>query len=168
MDGWATRPGVGSARDPDMGVAGRGAVSAVDRTAARESRVASGARSPPERKRVDPMEEPGLPRQSRFRRSARADRARYSTLEEITDDDSAKIPSGTRGQDGLDVALCRLGILTRTPQRGTTRRSRRPRRTVAELVATANVPAPFRALTSLYLETHATRVSHAPSRFVTS
>ena len=76
----------------------------------------------------------------------------YSALGEITDDDLAQIPSGTRGQDGLDVALCRLGILTRTPQRGTTRRSRRPRRTVAELVATANVPAPFRALTSLYLE----------------
>ena len=76
MDGWATRPGAGSARDPDMDVAGRGAVSAVDRTAAGESRVASGARSPPERDRVDPMEEPGLPRQSRVRRSPRADRAR--------------------------------------------------------------------------------------------
>jgi len=58
------------------------------------------------------------------------------------------------------VALCRLGILTRTPQRGTTRRSRRPRRTVAELVAMADVPTPFRALTVLYLDTYATRVSH--------
>jgi hypothetical protein len=67
----------------------------------------------------------------------------YSALEEVTDDDLAQIPSGTRGQDGLDVALCRLGILTRTPQRGTTRRSRRPRRTVAELVAMAGVPVPF-------------------------
>src|ERR1700694_223641 len=37
----------------------------------------------------------------------------YSALEEITDDDLAQIPSGTRGQDGLDVALCRLGILPR-------------------------------------------------------
>jgi hypothetical protein len=84
----------------------------------------------------------------------------YSALGEITDDDLAQIPSGTRGQDGLDVALCRLGILTRTPQRGTTRRSRRPRRTVAELVAMADVPTPFRALTLLYLDTYATRVSH--------
>jgi hypothetical protein len=83
----------------------------------------------------------------------------YSALEEITDDDLAQIPSGTRGQDGLDVALCRLGILTRTPQRGTTRRSRRPPRTVAELVAMADVPTPFRALTLLYLDTYATRVS---------
>jgi hypothetical protein len=41
----------------------------------------------------------------------------YGALGEITDDDLAQIPSGTRGQDGLDVALCRLGILTRTPQR---------------------------------------------------
>lgn len=70
--------GAGTTRDPDVGVAGRGAVSAVDRTAARESRVASGARSPPERNRVDPMEEPGLPRQSRVRRSPRADRARLA------------------------------------------------------------------------------------------
>lgn len=84
----------------------------------------------------------------------------YSALGEITDDDLAQIPSGTRGQDGLDVALCRLGILTRTPQRGTTRRSRRPRRTVAELVAMADMPTPFRALTLLYLDTYATRVSH--------
>lgn len=91
----------------------------------------------------------------------------YSALEEITDDDLAQIPSGTRGQDGLDVALWRLGILTRTPQRGTSRRSR-PRRTVAELVATANVPALFRALTLLYLDTYATRVSLSTSRCVTS
>src|SRR2546427_2301666 len=83
----------------------------------------------------------------------------YSALEEITDDDLAQIPSGTRGQDGLDVALCRLGILARTPQRGTSRRSRRPRRSVAELVAMSDVPAPFRAITSLYLETYATRIS---------
>jgi hypothetical protein len=72
----------------------------------------------------------------------------------------AQIPSGTRGQDVLDVALCRLGILQRTPQRGTSRRSRRPRRTVAELVAMADMPTPFRALTLLYLDTYATRVSH--------
>jgi len=83
----------------------------------------------------------------------------YSTLEEITDSNMAQIPAGTRGQDVLDVALCRLGILERTPQRGTSRRSRRPRRTVAELIAMSDVPAPFRALTLLYLETYATRVS---------
>jgi integrase len=83
----------------------------------------------------------------------------YTALQEITDNDLAQIPSGTRGQDGLDVALCRLGIVDRTPQRGTSRRSRRPRRTVAELVAMADVPAPFTALTLLYLETYATRVS---------
>ena len=84
----------------------------------------------------------------------------YGALEEITDDDLAQIPSGTRGQDGLDVALCRLGILTRTPQRGTTRRSRRPRRTIAELVAMADIAEPFHAITLLYLEAYATRISH--------
>ena len=84
----------------------------------------------------------------------------YNALAEITDDDLAQIPSGTRGQDGLDVVLCRLGILSRTAQRGTSRRSRRARRTIAELVAMANVPVPFKALTLLYLETYATRVSH--------
>jgi hypothetical protein len=83
----------------------------------------------------------------------------YGALDEITDDNMAQIPSGTRGQDVLDVALCRLGILERTPQRGTSRRSRRPRRTIAELVAISDVPAPFRSITSLYLETYATRIS---------
>jgi integrase len=83
----------------------------------------------------------------------------YGALDEITDDNMAQIPSGTRGQDVLDVALCRLGILERTPQRGTSRRSRRPRRTIAELVAVSDVPAPFRGITSLYLETYATRIS---------
>jgi hypothetical protein len=71
----------------------------------------------------------------------------------------AQIPSGTRGQDVLDVALCRRGILDRTPQRGTSRRSRRPRRTIAELVAMSEVPAPSKAITLLYLETYATRIS---------
>jgi hypothetical protein len=83
----------------------------------------------------------------------------YVALNKITDDHMAKMPSGTRGQDVLDVALCRLGILERTPQRGTSRRSRRPRRTIAELVAMSDVPAPFRTITSLYLETYATRIS---------
>jgi hypothetical protein len=32
-------------------------------------------------------------------------------IDEITDDNMAQIPSGTRGQDVLDVALCRLDIL---------------------------------------------------------
>jgi hypothetical protein len=84
----------------------------------------------------------------------------YVTLEEITDDDTAQIPSRVRGQDVLDAALCRAGILSRTPQRGTSRRSRRSRATVAELVAMADIAEPFRALTLLYLETYATRVSH--------
>jgi integrase len=84
----------------------------------------------------------------------------YATLEEITDDDVAQIPSRVRGTDVLDAALCRSGILSRTPQRGTSRRSRRRRATVAELVAMADIAEPFRALTLLYLETYATRVSH--------
>lgn len=83
----------------------------------------------------------------------------YDALDEITDENMAQIPSGTRGQDVLDVALCRLGILERTPQRGTSRRSRRPRRTIGELVAVSDVPAPFRGITSLYLETYETRIS---------
>ena len=84
----------------------------------------------------------------------------YAALEEITDDNSAQIPSGTRGQDVLDTALCGLGILRRTPQRGTSRRSRRCRSTVAELVAIADMAEPFRAITLLYLEAYATRISH--------
>jgi integrase len=84
----------------------------------------------------------------------------YAALEDITDDNVAQIPSGTRGQDVLDVALCGLGILRRTPQRGTSRRSRRRRSTVAELVAIADIAEPFRAVTLLYLEAYATRISH--------
>jgi hypothetical protein len=75
----------------------------------------------------------------------------YARLEQITDHDLAHIPSGARGQDVLDAALCGLGILRRTPQRGTTRRSRRRRATVAESVAMADLAEPFRALTLLYL-----------------
>jgi hypothetical protein len=102
---------------------------------------------------------------SRVRRTSRTAKptttaAQYGAFDEITDDNMAQIPSGTRGQDVLDVALCRLGILERTPQRGTSRRSRRPRGTIAELVAVSDVPAPFRGITSLYLETYETRISH--------
>jgi hypothetical protein len=84
----------------------------------------------------------------------------YAALEAITEEDLAQIPSGTRGQDVLDTALCGLNILRRTPQRGTSRRSRRRRLTVAELVAASDIAESFRAITLLYLEAYATRVSH--------
>jgi hypothetical protein len=145
-----------------------GCVSAVDRMPAGESRAASGARSPPERDGVDPMEEPISEDKAAVSVGLRVLIARgYNALGEITDDDLAQIPSGTRGQDGLDVALCRLGTLTRTPQRGTTRRSRRPRRTIAELVAMADLPTPSEP--SRYLSRHVRdpgqpRLRHAASQ----
>jgi integrase len=84
----------------------------------------------------------------------------YTTLQEITDADLAAIPrQWSKGSDVLDAALCALGVFTRTPQRGASRRNRRGRRTPAELVALADMPDRFRAVTILYLETYATRIS---------
>lgn len=84
----------------------------------------------------------------------------YPTLQEITDADLAAIPpQWSKGSDVLDAALCALGVFARTPQRGASRRNRRGRLAPAELVARAAIPERFRLVTTLYLETYATRIS---------
>jgi integrase len=84
----------------------------------------------------------------------------YRTLQEIREQDLAAIPvASAKGSDLLDAALCTLGVFARTPQRGSSRHHRRGRRSVAELVADAELPARFRPITRLYLETYATRIS---------
>lgn len=83
----------------------------------------------------------------------------YVCLKEIMDADLCNIPVDARGVDTLDRALCALGVFTRTPKRGTTRKSRLERLCPDQMVSIAKVPEGFRAVTTLYLETYATRIS---------
>ena len=83
----------------------------------------------------------------------------YGSLTEITEQDLTAIPVKCWGTDVLDAALCSMGVFSRTSQRGPTRRNRRGRRTIAELVDMAHIPEPFRPITILYLETYSTRIS---------
>jgi integrase len=83
----------------------------------------------------------------------------YSSLKEITDADLSNIPVDARGVDTLDLALCALGVFTRTPKRGTTRKSRLERLSPDQMLRIAKVPERFRAVTTLYLETYSTRIS---------
>jgi integrase len=85
----------------------------------------------------------------------------YEQLEAITEQDLAAVPLRIRGQDVFDAALCQLGVLDRTAQRGTTRRGRVARLSPAELVAQSDIPQRFQEVTVLYLETYATRISDA-------
>ncbi len=82
----------------------------------------------------------------------------YRSAAEITERDLLDVPAGTPGGDILDAALCALGIFARTPERGARRRARRERLSPAELVARSDIAAPFRAVTTLYLETYAARI----------
>ena len=84
----------------------------------------------------------------------------YQRLEQITDDDLRAIPSFTHhGLNALDAALCAVGVFDRTPQQGSTRRHRRERRSVPELVEDADIPERFKDVTILYLETYSLRIS---------
>jgi integrase len=85
----------------------------------------------------------------------------YGSLAQITPADLRDAPSvkRQRGIDTLDAALCALGILERSPQRGATRQQRVARASPGELVARVEMPERFRAVTTLYLETYAQRVS---------
>lgn len=83
----------------------------------------------------------------------------HNRLDAITEEDLTLVPSAVKGQDGLDAALCRLGVLARTPKRGVTRRCRVGRRSPAELVEHSDIPDRFQAVTVLYLETYTTRIS---------
>jgi integrase len=85
----------------------------------------------------------------------------YRSLAQIASADLQDAPTvrRQRGIDTLDAALCALGILERSPQRGATRQQRVERASVSELVARVQMPERFRAVTALYLETYAQRVS---------
>jgi integrase len=83
----------------------------------------------------------------------------YDQLESVTEQDLAAVPVRIRGQDVFDAALCQLGVLDRTPRRGSTRRGRRRRLTATELVAQSDIPPQFRDVTVLYLDTYAARIS---------
>jgi hypothetical protein len=83
----------------------------------------------------------------------------YQSLDQITEQDLTTVPSWSHGTDTLDAALCSMGVFNRTAQRGPTRRLRRGRHSVADLVAMAKIPEHFRTVTALYLETYATRIT---------
>jgi integrase len=83
----------------------------------------------------------------------------YASISELTEEDLKAIPPQSTGTDVLDAALCSLGVFNRTPQRGPTRRHRGSRHTIAHLIAMADIPESFRAITELYLEVYSTRVS---------
>ena len=67
----------------------------------------------------------------------------YTSLTDITEKDLAAIPPHSLGADVLDAALCSLGVFARTPQRGPTRRHRRGRPTIADMVARADIQSTF-------------------------
>jgi hypothetical protein len=83
----------------------------------------------------------------------------HERLSEITEQDLDRLPSATKGIDGLDAALCNLGVFDRTPRHGVSRRHRSGRRSAAEMVERSDIPVRFRAVTVLYLEHYAQRVS---------
>jgi integrase len=83
----------------------------------------------------------------------------YTSVKEITDADVSNIPADAKGVDTLDGALCSLGVFTRTPKRGTTRKSRLERLSPDQMLRIAKIPERFRAVTTLYLETYSTRIS---------
>ena len=83
-------------------------------------------------------------------------------LASLTEADVALLPA-VKGSDGLDLALCELGVLDRGPLRFGARRLRTPRLSPRELAGNAGVPGQFLEVTALYLEAYATRVSGAYS-----
>jgi site-specific recombinase XerD len=83
----------------------------------------------------------------------------YVALHEIREHDLAAHPSWSKGADVLDAALCTVGVFSRTPQQGASRRHRRGRLSPADMVAKTGIPEPFRQVSALYLETYATRIS---------
>lgn len=84
----------------------------------------------------------------------------YDSIHQIKDDDLKLFSDRwSKGTDALDAALCSLGVFSRTPKRGSARHSRKRRMTAAELVENAGVPARFRQVMTLYLETYEARVS---------
>ena len=86
--------------------------------------------------------------------------AGYTELDAITDDDLRSVPVRVgSGCDVLDAGLCSLGVLDRTPLRGSARRMRSRRLTPAELADRSRIPERFRAVHVLYLEQYQQRIS---------
>jgi hypothetical protein len=83
----------------------------------------------------------------------------YDDWDQLTADDMASLPLGTDGSDLLDAVLSRMGVVDRGPLRGTIRRTRRPRRSPAELVDAAEIPLWCKPVTTLYLDTYSARLS---------
>ncbi len=83
----------------------------------------------------------------------------YDELDQITEEDLVAVPRPAKGMNGLDAALCSLGVFNRTPLQGAARRLRTPRHSPAELVENSDIPERFRAVSVLYLETYSVRVS---------
>jgi hypothetical protein len=83
----------------------------------------------------------------------------HRTLAEISEADLLAAPVGSEGSDVLDAILCDLGVLDRTPRRGSQRRRRGRRLSAEELVAASRIPERFGAAHRLYLETYERRVS---------
>lgn len=82
----------------------------------------------------------------------------YTSLAEITEEDLAIMPYPL-GADLLDCALCALGVFGRTPRRAARRRQRRGQLTASQLVIAMGISERFRLVSTLYLETYATRIS---------
>lgn len=89
----------------------------------------------------------------------------YERLEQFTEDDLRRLPRGKRsGLDTIDAALCQLGVLARSPQRGFSRHRRaRSQPTPAELLARRPLPERFREVTRIYLEQARLRAGYAHS-----
>lgn len=84
----------------------------------------------------------------------------YDSLSRITEEDLNEAPAGVlAGSEALDEALCRLGVFDRSPKRANSRRAKKERRSPAEIVAKADTPERFRAVTAIYLEAYASRIS---------
>lgn len=83
----------------------------------------------------------------------------YTSFEEVTEEDLCHIPSNANvGTDVLDLALCGAGMLDRSPQRATSRHARQGQLSPHQLVEQAEIPEPFQAVTTLYLEGHLARI----------
>lgn len=85
----------------------------------------------------------------------------YSSLDQITDEDLRGLPvTVSSGNDVLDAGLCSLGVLGRTPLRGSARRMRNRRLTPAELAERSRIPQRFLPAHVLYLEAYQERISN--------
>ncbi|MFN8164527.1 MAG: site-specific integrase, partial [Solirubrobacterales bacterium] len=81
-------------------------------------------------------------------------RGGYQRLEQITEEDLLGVESRQSSSiDTVDATLCALGVFARSPQRGFSRHRRASRPpTPAEMVARADMPERFRAVTRIYAE----------------